>query len=169
MISKKRQSETLRNTIMFPRCFPCDPISCPAVTSALMSPAIGMSMIHLLSDSPTMPVFRPLSVCVCVPQFACRSVTMTPPSPGHRIPLSLAAPAPGSHEASGFSHPGSHFPGCKSSPLSLSCLICVPDPLFMIYLTTGSIYIGSHPQTQARCYCYQSCPTIISNTIIHFD
>ena len=150
MISKKRQSETLRNPIMFPRCFPCDPISCPAVTSALMSPAIGMSMIHLLSDSPTIPVFRPLSVCVCVPQFACRSVTMPPPLTWSPDP---PVPAAGSHEASGFSHPGSHFPGCKSS---LSRLICVPDPLVMIYLTTGSIYIGSHPQTQGRCYCYQS-------------
>ena len=120
MISKKRQSETLRNTIMFPRCFPCDPISCPAVTSALMSPAIGMSMIHLLSDSPTIPVFRPLSVsvCVCPPICVPERDHDPPPSPGHRIPLSLAAPAPGSHEASGFSHPGSHFPGCKSSPLS---------------------------------------------------
>ena len=58
-------------------------------------------MIHLRSDSPTIPVF----LCLLSPNLRAGA---WPPSPGHPIPW-----CPGSHGSHG-SHPGSHFPGCKS-------------------------------------------------------
>ena len=85
--------------------------------------------------------------CLCVSQFDQRSVTIAPsPTWSPDLPVS----SPGSHELSGFSHPGSHFPGCKSS---LSHLICDQDPLLMIYLTTGSIYTGWHLHTGTLLLC----------------
>ena len=141
----------LLNTILFPRCIPCDPISCPAVTSALMSHP--WSMIHLLSDSPTIPVFRPVCLCspICVPERD----QCPPPSPGHSSPLSPAAPAPGSHEVSGFSHPGSHFPGCKSSP-SPSHLCPEPARHDLFDDWEHLHWVKSSDTAQGRCYCYQS-------------
>ena len=74
------------------------------------------AMIHRLSDSLTIPVFRLTTVCVS-PNLAAGAWPVPPPptwSPDPPV-SSVAAPSPGSHAASGFSHPGSHFPGCKSS------------------------------------------------------